>query len=129
MEGTNSELLTNLLLEGFEALPLSNGRDNHGKYIARINRTDSLAPVVGYLHKFIWLAGQFKIGQDILSSLKVYKLPAISIVRKGKQQRTKKFLQGKNVIYEFVDPGDLTRAVLAVPKKKRPAKKKAIKKR
>lgn len=124
MEGTNSELLTNLLLEGFETLPLSNGWDNHGKYIAHVSRTDNLALVVGYLHKFIPVAREFRIGEDILSSLKVYRIPAVFIVPKGKQEKAKKFLKGKGVTYEFVDPTDLTRAVLAILKKKRPAKEK-----
>jgi len=129
MEGTNSELLTNLLLEGFETLPLSNGWDNHGKYIAHVNRTDNLALVVGYLHKFIPLSREFMIGEDILSSLKIYRIPAIFIVPRGKQERAKKYLKGKGLIYEFADPSDLTRAVLGVLKKKHPAKKKAKKKR
>lgn len=129
MEGTNSELLTNLLLEGFETLPLSNGWDNHGKYIAHVNRTDGLALVVGYLHKFIPLSREFKIGEDILSSLRVYKIPAIFIVPKGKQEKAKKILRGKGLVYQFTDPSDLTKAVLGVLKKKRTTKRKTRKKR
>ena len=49
MEGTNSELLTNLLVDGVDTLPLSNGWDNHGKFIAHISRTDHISAVVGYL--------------------------------------------------------------------------------
>jgi hypothetical protein len=129
MEGTNSELLTNLLLEGFETLPLSNGWDNHGKYIAHVSRTDNLALVVGYLHKFIPVAREFKIGEDILSSLKVYRIPVVFIVPKGKQERAREFLRGKGLSHEFVDPSDLTRVVLGILKKKHPARKKAGKKR
>ncbi len=129
MEGTNSELLTNLLLEGFETLPLSNGWDNHGKYIAHINRTDGLALVVGYLHKFIPLSREFMIGEDILSSLRIYKIPAIFIVPKGKHEKAKKLLKGKGLIYQFTDPSDLTKAVLGVLKKKRTTKRKTKKKR
>lgn len=129
MEGTNSELLTNLLLEGFETLPLSNGWDNHGKYIAHINRTDGLALVVGYIHKFIPLSTEFMVGEDILSSLRIYKIPAIFIVPKGKQEKAKKLLKGKGLNYQFADPSDLTKAVLGVLKKKRPARKTARRKR
>lgn len=129
MVGTSSELLTNLLLEGFETLPLSNGWDNHEKYIARINRTDDLALVVGYLHKFIPLAREFKIGQDILSSLRIYEIYAIFIVQKAKQERARKFLKGKGVVYEFVDPNDLTRAVIGILENKCPVREKAKKKK
>ncbi len=129
MEGTNSELLTNLLLEGFETLPLSNGWDNHGKYIAHVNRTDGLALVVGYLHKFIPLSTEFMVGEDILSSVRIYKIPAIFIVPKGKQEKAKKLLRGKGLICRFTDPSDLTKAVLGVLKKKRTTKRKTKKKR
>ncbi len=129
MEGTNSELLTNLLLEGFETLPLSNGWDNHGKYIAHINRTDGLALVVGYLHKFIPLSTEFMVGEDILSSLRIFRIPTVFIVPRSKQAKAQKFLKGKGLTYKFADPSDLTKAVLGILKKKRPARTKTTKKR
>jgi Tfp pilus assembly protein PilZ len=130
MEGTNSELLTNLFLEGYETLPLSNGWDNHGKYIAHVNRTDNLSLVVGYLHKFIPVSQEFKIGEDILSSLKIYKIPTVFIVPKNKQSKAEAFLKGKGVKYHIADPGELTKAVMTVLKKSRKnTKKKSAKKK
>ena len=86
MGGTNSEVMTNLLLEGYETIPLSNGWDNHGKYLAHINRNDNISLVVGYLHKFIPVAKEYSLG-DMLSSLKIYKIPIIFIVPKSKQAK------------------------------------------
>jgi len=120
MEGTDSELLTNLMLEGYETLPLANGWDNHGKYIAHVNRTDNLALVVGYLHKFIPVSKEFKIGEDMLSSLKAYKIPVVFIVPKSKLRKAGKFIKIKGVRYSFADPGNLTSNILGIL---RPGKK------
>ncbi len=116
MEGTNSELLTNLMLEGYETLPLANGWDNHGKYIAHVNKTDNLILVVGYLHKFIPVAKEFKIGDEILSSLRAYKIPVVFVVPKAKQVEAKRYLKGKVIKYEFADPGNLTATVISILK-------------
>ncbi len=131
MEGTNSELLTNLLVDGVDTLPLSNGWDNHGKFIAHISRTDHISAVVGYLHKFFALSMEPKIEEDILSSLKAYKIPTVFIVPKAKQDKAKKLLKGKGVNYIMADPGDLTKVVKATLKQgkvRRTVVKKAKKK-
>ena len=111
MEGTNSELLTNLLVDGVDTLPLSNGWDNHGKFIAHLTKTDNVSIVVGYLHKFFALSMGPKIEEEILSSLKAYKIPTVFIVPRAKQEKAKKLLKGKGINYTLADPGDLTKAV------------------
>lgn len=129
MEGTNSEVLTNLFLEGFETLPLSNGWDNHGKYIAHLNRNDNISVVVGYLHKFIPIAKEFDLG-DMLSSMKVYKIPVVFIVPEKKQDKANKFLKNKGLKYKLAEPARATQVVLEFLKtKKATAKKKVVKKR
>lgn len=119
MEGTNSELLTNLMLEGYETLPLANGWDNHGKYIAHVNRTDNLALVVGYLHKFMPVSKEFKIGEDILSSLKAYRIPAVFIVPKAKHDKAKKLLKGRGLSFVITDPGAITASVMSLLRQKK----------
>ena len=124
MEGTNSELLTNLMLDGYETLPLANGWDNHGKYIAHVNKTDNLNLVVGYLHKFIPVAKEFQIGVEILSSLKAYGIPVVFIVPKAKQIEANKLLRGRGLRYEFADPDNLFADILRFLKPKRGSAKK-----
>jgi hypothetical protein len=116
MEGTNSELLTNLLVDGVDTLPLSNGWDNHGKFIAHITRTDNISVVVGYLHKFFAISKEPKIEEEILSSLKAYKIPTVFIVPKPKQEKAKKLLKGKGVKFTMADPSELTKSVKAALK-------------
>jgi len=131
MEGTNSELLTNLLVDGVDTLPLSNGMDNHGKFIAHVTRTDNISVVVGYLHKFFSFTLGPKIDEEILSSLKAYRIPTVFIVPKAKQEKAKKLLKGKGVNYTFADPGDLTKVVLDALKRGKAKKevKKTVKKK
>lgn len=126
MEGTKPEVLTNLLLDGYETLPLSNGWDNHGKYIAHINRNDGIALVVGYLHKFIPVAKEFSFA-DLLSSLKVYKIPVVFIVPEAKQDKAKKLVAAKGIKYSFADPSEVTKVVMAALKGSREATKKVPK--
>jgi hypothetical protein len=134
MEGTNPELLTNLMLEGFETLPLSNGWDNHGKYIAHVNRTDNLSLVVGYVHKFIPVAKELAKEEEILSSLKVYKIPTVFIVPSAKHAKTKKILSRKGLKYKLADPAEVSKVIMSMLRparvaRKRPAAKKKKKKR
>jgi hypothetical protein len=128
MEGTNSEILTNLLLEGYETLPLSNGFDNHGKYIAHLTRADNIALIIGYLHKFFAVAKEFSVA-ELLSSIKVYKIPVIFIVPKAHQAKARKLLGAKGIKYAFADPSEATRVALSMlkPRKgsKAPARKKS----
>ena len=51
LDGTDGLFLTNLAIKGVDTLPLSNGWDNHGKYLGHITKQDNIALVVGYLHK------------------------------------------------------------------------------
>ena len=69
MLGTDPEVLTQLLLEGYETLPLSNGYDNHGKYITHLTTEDHISLIVGYLHKFLPLASQLAMGDLQLDSV------------------------------------------------------------
>ena len=123
MEGTNPEVLTNLMLEGYETLPLSNGVDNHGKYIAHLNRNDNISLIIGYLHKFLAVAKEYNIG-DMLLTIKVYKVPIVFIVPKAKQAKAKKLLASKGIKYTFADPSEITKVTLDLLKPKRVVKKK-----
>ena len=72
-----------------------------------------------------------KIVEEILSSLKAYKIPTVFIVPGAKQDKAKKLLKGKGVNYTLADPGELTKVVKAALKQgkaRRTVVKKAKKK-
>ena len=125
MEGTNSDLLTSLIVEGYDTIPLSNGFDNHGKYVAHIMKTDNIGLVVGYLHKFLALSKELrKVGDDNLSALKAYRIPTVFIVPQSKQEKAKKLLKGKGVSFQFADPGEITKVVNGMLKSAKKGSKK-----
>ena len=111
MEGTDSQVLTQLMLEGYETYPLSNVFDYHGKNITLLTTEDHISLVVGYLHKFIPIAPQFSL-TDILSSVKVYKIPIIIIVPKEIQDEADKMVAEMGIDYKLVDPADLLKVIL-----------------
>ena len=51
LEGTDPLVLTRLAVRGVGTLPVSNGFDNHGKFITSISERDNVDVVIGYLHK------------------------------------------------------------------------------
>lgn len=110
MEGTDPEVLTKLIVEGHETLPLSNGIDHHGKNITHLTNADNIALVVGYLHKFITLAPGYSL-IDVLSSVRVYKIPVIFIVPKEIQDKANSLVSEKGITYKLTDPADLSKAV------------------
>jgi hypothetical protein len=115
MQGTDPHVLTQLLLEGYETYPLSNVFDNHGKNITLLTTEDHISLVVGYLHKFIPVAPQFSI-TDILSSVKVYKIPIIFVVPREIQNKAKKLVADMGIDYKFADPSELLKVILETVK-------------
>lgn len=111
MEGTNSEVLTELLLEGFETIPLSNGWDGHGKNITHLTKADGIGLVVGYIHKFIPVSPDFSL-TDMLAAVKVNKIPIIFIVPKAFQDRAEKLVADMGVNYKLADPSGLIGVIL-----------------
>ena len=106
MLGTDPDMLTQLLLEGYETLPLSNGYDSHGKYITHLTTEDHISLIVGYLHKFFPLAAQFSM-TDLLKSVKVNRIPVVFIVPKEMHDKANKLVADKGIDYKLSDPPDL----------------------
>ena len=50
-DGMDSALLTDLVCEGYDTLPISNGFDNHGMNVRIINNENRVDILVTYLHK------------------------------------------------------------------------------
>ncbi|MBD3168365.1 MAG: hypothetical protein GF307_02705 [candidate division Zixibacteria bacterium] len=106
LEGTNSEVLTQLFLGGHETIPLSNGWDGHGKNITHLSKADNIDVVIGYLHKFIPVTPAYSM-TDMLTAVKVNKIPIIFIVPKDLQESAKKHVEETGVDYKFADPAEL----------------------
>ena len=108
MQGTDPEALTQLLLEGYETLPLSNGYDSHGKHITLLTTEDHVSLIVGYLHKFFPLAPQFTM-TELLAPARVNKIPIVFIVPNELQEKANGLVADKGINYKLSDPSDLFR--------------------
>jgi hypothetical protein len=115
MQGTDPKVLTQLLLEGYETFPLSNVFDNHGKNITLLTTEDHVSLVVGYLHKFIPVAPQFSM-TDILSSVRVYKIPIIFIVPEEIQDKAANLVADMGIDFKLADPSELLKVILETAK-------------
>ncbi len=79
MEGTDGRLLTNLVVEGIDTLPVSNGWDNHGKTLGHITPADKIDLVVGHLHK-VFSRTLDVSAKDVLYNCVIHKLPIMLLV-------------------------------------------------
>jgi len=111
LEGTDPNLLTRVVLEGYETLPLSNGWDNHGKHLTLLNPADNISMVVGSFHKFVRLE-DMSIFNAMLATVKAYDIPVVFVVPKEYQDKAVKLVGDSDLKCKFVDPADLTDVVL-----------------
>ena len=113
MLGTDPEVLTQLLLEGYETLPLSNRYDNHGKYITHLTTEDHISLIVGYLHKFLPLASQLSMA-DLLKSARVNRIPLVFVVPKELHDKADILIADKGIDHKLTDPTDLSKTLLKI---------------
>jgi len=112
LEGTDPQVLTSIVVEGYETLPLSNGWDNHGKHLTLLNPSDSVSVVVGNLHKFVRLEDK-SIFSAMLATVKAYEIPVIFVCPGDKHEKAKSLINDDNLKFKLVDPADLRDAILA----------------
>ncbi len=111
-EGTDSRLLTALVLSGYDTIPVSNGSDHHGQNIARINNQSKYDIVIGYPHKITAQPEDDVQAQDVFHILKTYDIPLLLEVPEHLQDTIRHILPDAPSMVEFLDPADtLNRAI------------------
>lgn len=93
LEGTDPQLLSRLVLDGFGTLPLGNGWDGHGKYVNHLTRDDNVDAVVGYLHKIFPPEGSAEGPRDVLFACRTHGIPVYLIVPKEKHDSARNYLK------------------------------------
>ena len=113
-EGSDSLVLTRLVARGMDTAPLSNGFDNHGKYVAHLTKDDKISVVVGYLHKVLPTSKQEITPEGVLYACQTHAIPVLIIVPSSDQGAAREVL-GKIAEYvTLVDPSDLYDKILEV---------------
>lgn len=108
-EGTDSDLLTSLVCDGHDTLPVSNGYDNHGTHVRLINDQNRYDLLIGYVHKIFAPEAHTPTEptfQDIFHLCRVYQIPLLLEAPAELHERAAELLQHPPEIVRFVDPAD-----------------------
>jgi hypothetical protein len=116
-EGTDSTLLTALVCEGYDTLPVSNGRDNHGTHVRLINDQNRYDLLIAYLHKIFAPEDALPADatyQDIFHICRTYSIPLLLEVPDELQLKARELLHDPPDVVQFVDPKDMLRVALEI---------------
>lgn len=105
-EGTDSRLLTNLIMSGFDTLPVSNGADNHGQSIMLTNSQNRYDLLIGYLHKLTAPDDDDVQAHHIFHICKTYEIPLLIEVPEQLHDCAWKVLPNVPDQVELLDPRD-----------------------
>ncbi len=116
-EGTDSTLLTHLVCEGYDTLPVSNGFDSHGTHVRLINEENRFDLLIGYVHK-IFAPDEHQPDhttyQDVFHICKVYGIPLLLVVPEELQGKARRMLEDPPDVVRFVDPADTVTVALEI---------------
>lgn len=111
-EGTDSTLLTALVLEGYDTLPMSNGRDSHGRHVRLLNDKERVDLLISYPHKLFAPDESIRektdvTFQDVFHICRTYDIPLLLEVPEALQPQAIQLFQDPPDIVKFVDPADM----------------------
>jgi hypothetical protein len=107
LEGLDPLLLTRLAVKGVGTLPLSNGFDNHGKFISNVTEREGVDVIVGYLHKVLRTQRQGFFAEDMLQSCRDCQIPVWILVPEADQAAARQVLGSVSEWILLVDPDRL----------------------
>jgi hypothetical protein len=114
-DGTDSALLTDLVCEGYDTLPISNGFDNHGMHVRIINNENRVDVLVGYLHKIYSPDGMTPSGavtyQDVFHVCRTFEIPLILEVDRDLHDKAKALFVDTPPCVKLVDPSETLKVV------------------
>lgn len=107
LQGVDPLLLTWLAVRGVGTLPISNGFDNHGKFINAITERDGVTLILGHLHKVLRTQRQGFLVEDILDACFSCSVPVLIIAQREDHTAARSRLgrAGKRVI--LIAPEDV----------------------
>ncbi len=110
-EGTDSTLLTGLVCDGHDTVPISNGFDNHGMHVRIINNENKVDLLIGYVHKIFAPEDSVQPGgvtyEDIFHVCRTFDIPLLLEVRSDRQQAARNLFNEIPDVVEFVDPDEI----------------------
>ncbi len=92
LSGTDPATLSQLTAAGVITLPLSNGWDNHGKYVGMVTVADNIGAVVGYFHKLIGPPETESHPTELLQWTRIHKIPVVVVCPGNVMPRAREML-------------------------------------
>lgn len=114
-EGTDSAVLTSLICDGCDTIPISNGLDNHGLHVRMLNEDTKVDVLMGYLHKIHAPVGDETQAEDMFHICQTYQIDFLVIVPRELHDCARGHFQKCPDVVRFVDPADVletTRKIL-----------------
>ena len=112
LEGTDPLVLTRVAAQGIGTMPVSNGFDDHGKYVNHLTGQDGVSVVIGYLHKVLPTSGVTLTPRDLLSACVTHSIPVLLIAEKRDREKALKLLGDLADHARLVNPEELYGAIL-----------------
>jgi hypothetical protein len=106
LDGVDPLMLTRLAIRGVGTLPVSNGFDNHGKFINAITERDAVDVVVGHLHKLLRTRRQGFLVEDLLDSCYSCGVSVLVIAPREDHDRARELLGPANDRLLLIGPGE-----------------------
>ena len=110
-EGTDSTLLTDLVCDGYDTVPISNGFDNHGMHVRIINNENRIDALIGYVHKVYAAEDGVASGGvtylDIFHVVRTFKIPLLLEVEDALQEKARALFRDVPDVVQFVDPKEM----------------------
>ena len=109
--GTDSALLTDLVCDEYDTVPISNGFDNHGMNVRIINNENRVDLLIGYVHKIFAPVDSVQPGgvtyQDIFHVCRTFQIPLLLEVHSELHEKAKALFDDIPDCVNFVDPEDM----------------------
>ena len=106
-EGTDPAVLTSLICDGCDTIPISNGFDNYGQHFRLFNEENKVDLIMGYLHKIIAPVGADTQVTDVMHVCEIYQIPFLVIVPEGLHACARQHLERWPALVQFADPAKL----------------------
>jgi hypothetical protein len=92
LSGTDPATLSQLTAAGVITIPLSNGWDNHGKYVGMLTVADNIGAIVGYFHKFVGPPETESHPVELLRRARIHKIPVVVVCPEKVMPRAREML-------------------------------------
>ena len=116
-DGTDSILLTTLICEGYDTIPIANGLDNHGQHARLINDQNRYDLLLSPLYKIYAPENaepETVTYQDVFRVCRTYSIPLLIDVPEQLQAKARELLGDPPDIVRLVEPADMYRVATEI---------------